>query len=104
MRVKELRLLALITGEIDDSLFRKIMDPPTDLAKDVLEHVKNNKIRLEIVGTEAKVYTCSSCGMWVDLDDNEDEDDYICSECGEGPMCQDCFDSHICGNDTGFED
>jgi hypothetical protein len=97
MRVKDLRLLLLVTGELDEATYQSILKRPrSDIAAEILGLVHEQQITVEIIGTEAKMFTCESCGVTFDLDDDEEEEDITCSECGIGPMCPDCFDGHIC--------
>jgi len=97
MRVKDLRLLMLVTGNLDNATYQSILNrPQTNIATDILRLVQDHQLTIEIVGTEARMFTCESCGTTFDLDADEEEEDLICSECTGGPYCPDCFGGHVC--------
>lgn len=99
MQVKNIRVLTLITGELDEKTYKKLINPNMpDISTNILGLVYDQQIHLVMVGTEAAMYTCVSCGEMVDLDDDTEEEDQHCQECSEGPFCEDCLDQHICSD------
>jgi hypothetical protein len=103
-KVKSLRLLLLVSGDIDDILLNTITtSSKTNVVEPILEAVAKGNLIAEIVGTMAKIFICEACGAVTDLDENEEEEDVTCSECNMGPLCYDCFESHIC-DETENED
>ena len=96
MKVKNLRLLMLITGELPETVLEQIKQVPTNIIKEITSMYFDGLLTIQLVGTEARMYQCVCCGVMFDLDDDEEEEDITCSKCNEGPLCEDCLNNHDC--------